>query len=150
MDITVYLPDEIGRWAKNNELNLSRMLRDAVEAEQDHRENLKAWRGEAAVHKLVMDGGYLVRLHATVLARSDHEMLFATEDGRVYVYNDDAQALYGFDPSDKSPAVVNNSADPELWKFSDPRFYLELMKALGKEATIDIGAESVTAPGADD
>jgi hypothetical protein len=33
VDITVYLPDEIGKWAKDQELNLSRMLRDAVEAE---------------------------------------------------------------------------------------------------------------------
>jgi hypothetical protein len=37
VDITVYLPDEIGRWAKENELGLSRMLRDAVENEKRRR-----------------------------------------------------------------------------------------------------------------
>jgi hypothetical protein len=38
MDITIYLPDEIGQWAKDKGLGLSRMLRDAVIEEQDRRQ----------------------------------------------------------------------------------------------------------------
>ena len=37
MDITIYLPDDLGKWAKDQELNLSRMLRDAVEARENAR-----------------------------------------------------------------------------------------------------------------
>lgn len=35
MDITVYLPDETGTWAKEQGLNLSGLLRAAVEAEKE-------------------------------------------------------------------------------------------------------------------
>jgi hypothetical protein len=35
VDITIYLPDDLGKWAKDQELNLSRMLRDAVGAEKE-------------------------------------------------------------------------------------------------------------------
>jgi hypothetical protein len=34
VDITVYLPDELGHWAKEAGLNLSRILRGEVEAER--------------------------------------------------------------------------------------------------------------------
>jgi post-segregation antitoxin (ccd killing protein) len=37
MDITVYLPDEIGQWAKDAGLNLSQMLRAEVEAARQRR-----------------------------------------------------------------------------------------------------------------
>jgi hypothetical protein len=37
MDITVYLPDDTGKWAKENDLPLSRLLRGAVEAEREQR-----------------------------------------------------------------------------------------------------------------
>jgi hypothetical protein len=41
MDITVYLPDEMGRAAKEADLPLSRMLRDAVEAQLNPRAKIK-------------------------------------------------------------------------------------------------------------
>ena len=56
MDITVYLPDELGRWAKDNDLNLSRMLRDAVEVAREHRRQTESWRGETAIHELLVEG----------------------------------------------------------------------------------------------
>jgi hypothetical protein len=37
MDITVYLPDQLGQWAKDEALNLSQLLRAQVEAEKQHR-----------------------------------------------------------------------------------------------------------------
>ena len=37
MDITVYLPDELGTWAKEEGLNLSATLRAEIEAERDRR-----------------------------------------------------------------------------------------------------------------
>jgi hypothetical protein len=37
MDITVYLPDELGQWAKDSELNLSQLLRAGVEAARQRR-----------------------------------------------------------------------------------------------------------------
>jgi len=38
VDITVYLPDELGRWAKDAGLNLSRLLRDEVQPERKRAE----------------------------------------------------------------------------------------------------------------
>jgi hypothetical protein len=47
MDITVYLPDETGRWAKENDLPLSRLLRGAVEVEREERKPVSATPGDA-------------------------------------------------------------------------------------------------------
>jgi hypothetical protein len=41
MDITVYLPDELGRAAKEAELPLSQLLRDAVAAQLDRRPEIR-------------------------------------------------------------------------------------------------------------
>jgi hypothetical protein len=38
MNITIYLPDDIGTWAKSNNINLSAMLRAAVIEERAERD----------------------------------------------------------------------------------------------------------------
>jgi post-segregation antitoxin (ccd killing protein) len=42
MNFTVYLPDDLGAWAKTNDLKLSAMFRTAVEAERERRAELEA------------------------------------------------------------------------------------------------------------
>jgi len=38
MNVTIYLPDEVGKWAKEQDLPLSQMLREAVKSEKRRRE----------------------------------------------------------------------------------------------------------------
>lgn len=147
MDITVYLPDELGAWAKESGLNLSRMLREAVRREQDLAESRKARQGEMATHKLMVDvdGDYVnVRLRAKELAwDGGNQWLYATPDGHIFVFNGDAMKLYGADDDgDPQPAVEYAGSEDlflEWFRFGNPSFYLAVMKALGKEAVIDIG-----------
>ena len=56
MDITIYLPDEIGKWAKEQDLGLSRMLRDAVEDEKRRRDARAAVTSEGFERIEVYDG----------------------------------------------------------------------------------------------
>lgn len=145
VDITVYLPNELGVWAKQHGLNLSRMLRDAVLAEQDRQEAVKAAQGEIAVHRLFVDG-YVVRLHAREVASATYigggvghdERLYETQDGRILVYDGIAGVLYSFDADDEANPTVTVT-DPECWQYGDRDFYVALMTALGREPVFDIG-----------
>ena len=145
MNITVYLPDEIGRWAKDaQDLDLSALLRTAVEREREYRDWLAEPASDIKAHELRVEGDngtYTVRLHAKEIARNlqrNHdEYLYVTEDERVLVYDNDADKLYGFDPHETSASITYT--DAAHWEHGDPDFYLALMQALGEDAVIDIG-----------
>jgi len=141
MDITVYLPDEIGRWAKEHDVNLSAMLREAVIEERQRREVVDIG-GESEVHELYTEddiGGHTVRLHGKEIAYDGrHVTAYLTEDGGVFVYHGDEQQLYELgDPADPNP-------DPGYGKglrpwFDDDATYVGAMAAIGEKAIIDVG-----------
>ena len=56
MDITVYLPDEIGQRAKEHELNLSRLLRDAVTEELSRRGAVAETLKDSEVYEIELEG----------------------------------------------------------------------------------------------
>src|SRR6266581_3784652 len=56
MDITIYLPDELGQWAKDAGLNLSQTLRSEVEAERHRRTAVDQTLESAGVVHLHVDG----------------------------------------------------------------------------------------------
>src|SRR6266516_3105012 len=101
MDITIYLPDELGKWAKENDLGLSRMLRDAVEEEKRRREAEAALEAGRATHKLDVrepdgyggDDDITVRLHGTLIATQDVDdghgstEVYLGEDGKLYIHD---------------------------------------------------------------
>jgi hypothetical protein len=70
VDITVYLPDELGAWAKENGVNLSQTLRAQVESERARR---KAIADTLADTEIIEDveyrngRTYTARLHGTPL-----------------------------------------------------------------------------------
>ncbi len=76
MDITIYVPDELGKWAKEQDLGLSRMLREAVEDEKRCHEAEATLKAEAKTYKLDVrepdgyggDDDVTVRFHGTLLA----------------------------------------------------------------------------------
>jgi hypothetical protein len=142
VDITVYLPDNVGQWAKNAGLNLSATLREAIEDERQRRE-VRDVGGESVVHELFVDddlGGHTVRLHGKDLfhddgRRSGFATLYATEDGRLFVYHEGEAQLYEIDdPTD--PDYGGNGLRAH---FPDDAAYVAAMAAIGEKAVIDIG-----------
>jgi post-segregation antitoxin (ccd killing protein) len=140
MDITVYLPDELGKWAKEHDLNLSRMLRAALETEQHRRGAVAYLLEEAATYNLAVlatdlhgrDAGYTARLHGAFIAtqhlsgNGGDVNVYVGEDRKIYVHDADGQ-LY----SDVGPDALREYLD-------DPA-YIMAMNALGEEAIIDLG-----------
>jgi hypothetical protein len=139
MDITVYLPDETGRWAKEHELPLSRMLRDAVDAERRRREAPDKTMGEDGTFELAAReansyGGFdefTARLHGTLIGRQSLGIhgsvdVYQGEDGKLYVHDYDGQLHRDVDPQDLSDHL-------------DGSTYVQAMRALGEEPVIDIG-----------
>jgi hypothetical protein len=139
MDITVYLPDETGKWAKEHDLPLSRMLRDAVDAERKRREALAGTRGEATTYELAAlepdgNGGFdkfTARVHGTLIGRQSRGIrgsvdVYQGEDGKLYVHDHDGQLYRDVDPHHLSDHL-------------DKSAYVQAMRALCEEPVIDIG-----------
>jgi hypothetical protein len=139
MDITIYLPDETGKWAKEHDLSLSRMLRDAIHVERRRLAALEKVRGEATTYELSAqepDGyggfsGFKARLHGTLIAKQN-----LGGHGSVEVYLGDDQKLYVHD----FDGQLHRDVEPaELRDHVDESTYIEAMRALGEEPVIDIG-----------
>ena len=104
MDITIYLPDELGQWAKDAGLNLSQTLRSEVEAERHRRTAVDQTLESAGVVRLRVEGRdgrtYTARLHATTLHEETGDVqAYLGEDGRVYVYDERDSTLHTHDTS---------------------------------------------------
>jgi hypothetical protein len=132
VDITIYLPDELGQWAKHNGIKLSRMLREAVEGEKKRREAVAdvLLRGSETTELPVEDddiGCYTVRLHGTRLVRDGDIVVFLGENKKLYVYDGGKRDLH----SDVRPEKLNG------W-IVDAAYY-QVLRDLGEEFVIDVG-----------
>lgn len=143
MDITVYLPDELGNWARDHDLHLSRMLCEAVEAEKRRREASAALAAETTTHELAVSepgspggtggtGDYTARLHGVLIATQHlggggSIDIYAGEDDKMYVhYTADGRLRRDVEPE-------------QLRQYVDEPTYITAMRALGEDAVIDIG-----------
>ncbi len=125
MDITIYLPDEIGRRAKKADLPLSRMLRDAVEEELRHRAAVEELSKGAKQYLLDVEddhAAYTARLTGTLIS----EDVYLTDDERLFVY--DAQKL--------QLVQVHNPEDLVDWL--DTENYVQAMTTLGLTPVVDV------------
>ena len=132
MDITVYLPDEIGRWAKDNDINLSGVLRAELTAERERSEARAALLQGAEEWRLAVEGDnghYTARLHGTALIeeQKDGVQVFLGEDDNIYVYDGGREHLHGVDVGELRDWITDDGA------------YVEAMRALGEDAVIDVG-----------
>ena len=139
MDVTIYLPDEIGAWAKNQELPLSRMLREAVENERRRHDAAARLAAEAKTYMLDVrepdgyggGGDFTVRFHGTLIATQDisgygSTEVYRGEDGKVYVHDFEGQLSRDLDPD-------------SLREIVDVATYVKAMHALGQVPVIDVG-----------
>lgn len=133
MDITVYLPDELGQWAKAAGVNLSGELRRALLAERRRQEETAATLANASEHLLSIEDGdlsYMARLSGTVIAEQGDTTVFVIDGGEVVVYDEGQQRLWrDVDVDDLSNFVSGDE-------------YIEACNAVGVEPVIDIEAMS--------
>jgi hypothetical protein len=91
VDITVYLPDELGERAKRDEINLSRMLRDALTEEFERSDTMSKTLNKPETYELELDddetGQYTGRITGKLIAEDDDVAVYLTERERVIVYD---------------------------------------------------------------
>src|ERR1035441_698196 len=129
MDITVYLPDELGQWAKDAGLPFSQMLRAEVQAERDRRQAAATLQKAAEVHELDVEDAqtghsYTARFHGTPLHELEgNAQAFLSEDGDVWVYIESSGNL-----EELTEGVM--SVDEQLQLILCDGEYIEAMHAL--------------------
>lgn len=101
VDITVYLPDELGKWAKESGLGLSRMLRDAVEDEKARREAYAKVAAEGFSRHEVYDSrrGRDVAFQGREIGYSEYRerTAYLTPKEAIAVYLADREELWVYD-----------------------------------------------------
>jgi len=138
LNITVYLPEEIGTWAKKADLNLSYMLRRAVEGEQ-HRQAVRMNLGDqSGVHELEVQDKhkriYTARFHGRLLTEHDGVTAYLSDDGNIWTYDGSSFDLCPHD----EPWL-----DLQDWPLDD---YLTVMEAIGVTGVVEIGKRKGIVP----
>jgi hypothetical protein len=136
VDVTVYLPDELGKKAKQAEINLSRTLRDAVTEELDRRKTMANTLQASEVHELELedqDGrSYTGRITGALIASGGRDLeyeVFLAQDGRVILHDSDRHQY---------EELQDPEEDLAGWRESSPGAYADAMRALGIRPVIDL------------
>lgn len=135
MDITVYLPDALGERAKKADINLSRMLRDALTEEFEMSDAIATTLNEPDTFTFGLEDDegrfYEGRITGAKIAKDGDVEVFLTEDERIIVV----------DHSQSRHIQVSTWEDPREvlrdWLRDDGE-YVRAMQALGIKPVIDI------------
>lgn len=133
MNITIYLPDDLGQQAKAAELPLSQMLRAAVIDELRRREAMEQMlEGEQVkayqVDLYSADGEqYVGRITGACLCDSIDCQVYLAEDERVLLYD-----------SDKAEVCELTDPVEELRDWLSEEDYISVLYAIGEVAVVDI------------
>lgn len=135
VNITVYLPDEIGERAKAAELPLSRLLRDAVTTELERRAAMSETLTESETHEVGLRDKagriYYGRITGAMLAHeSDSHRdrgVFLADDGRVILVE-----------GDKGSYRVVDDPVEELRDELTTDTYIHVIHSLGQLPIVDI------------
>lgn len=130
---TVYLPDDLGQWAKDQNLNLSAMLRHAVLRVQRHQAAVAEAESRPDVFMLPVDTAegrtYTVRLHGKLVAHTDDYALYLTGTDQFFLHvTADGNELRELDRI--------TDLDPKAF---DLDFYVTAADAMQEDVVIDVG-----------
>jgi hypothetical protein len=134
VDVTIYLPDELGKRAKDEDVKLSRMLRDALIVHFAEEDAMKAAREDADKIELLLqtDEGsdYTGLITGKRIAGNDRVEVFVTVRENVVVYDLDKLKYYVEDGELSLTDLIGDERD----------VYFEAMDALGREVgAVDLG-----------
>lgn len=139
MKVNLYLPDDLGRQAKEAQLPLSRLLQEAVRDELERRAAISKTLIQAKTFEFSVEDSagrsYTGRITGTLLAVGhDESQLYLTEDERIIAYEWNRSRYWelGNEPS--------LSLDEEIRDFfvNDDDAYIDAMQALGKKPVVDL------------
>jgi post-segregation antitoxin (ccd killing protein) len=135
VDITVYLPDEVAQRAKAQNVNLSRVLRDALTAQFTEEDAVSATLEEAGTITLELhtDEGraYRGRMEATLLGEA--------ADGATAVYLRRTGEVIAYRAEDRAFRTLEDPAS-DLFAILPADRYFAAMDALGIVPEIDLDA----------
>jgi hypothetical protein len=140
VDITVYLPDEIGerlkKEMKDNDLKPSRLFRDAIVEEFRRRDAMTEALGDSEVYEVLLqdENGleYTGRITGKMIAGDQHVALYLTADRRVLAFYPDQM---GYDRVDEpGQDLVQNLLRVGL----DQDEFADACRALGVKPVIDL------------
>ncbi len=129
MDITVYLPDDLARRAKSAGINLSRTLRDAIQAQFAEEDAIEATLQGAEDITLDLEDGTIGRFTGTLIGSGHDVEIYLSEAGNVVAYDAGKQRFN---------VVDNPEEDLANWLPHDPEEYVNAMRALGLTAVVDL------------
>jgi hypothetical protein len=133
MKVNAYLPDDLGKRAKEADLPFSQLLRDAVVDELERREAMAATLADPQMFKLEIedrDGtAYTGRITGKLIAADDRKgvEVYLTEDERVILYDGERRDYW-----------VVHDPQAELEDVLETSMYVDVCKALGVEPVIDL------------
>jgi post-segregation antitoxin (ccd killing protein) len=133
MNVNLYLPDDLGKEAKDAELPLSRLLQDAVSDELERRNAMSETLEDTTTHELSLEDeegrNYTARITGTDIARNDDQDVdvYLTERENVVVHD-----------GDKLRYWVLNDPENDLRGWLSPADYTDAMLALGITPVIDL------------
>jgi post-segregation antitoxin (ccd killing protein) len=130
-DVTVRIDVELRAKAKELDINLSRLLEDALRDEVERRETIaQTLEGKQQIRlKLEDDEGrpYVGKLTGTLLGEGHSVQAFLADDERLIVYEEDKGRYHEVDP-----------AELEDWFPHDPGVLAEVMHAIGETPEIEL------------
>lgn len=122
MDVTVYLPDELGARAKEEKINLSGTLRAAVKTELGRREKVRKAVGdlgkpkEFKVRVVENDKEHTGRITGWAIDHNNDWDVYLTADDRVIVYNE-FRSSYDAMTLDEARAGLDATLFPDALSF---------------------------------
>jgi hypothetical protein len=135
LDITVYLPDDIGKRAKEAGLPFSQLLRGAVEEELDRQEAVMNTLEDIETYEVEIEtpegASVTGRITGKWIAGEDDVSAYLTEDERVLIYDERRYEVHD--------ATEDPVAAFEGWfRDNEPDAYIQAMKAIGEKPVIDL------------
>jgi hypothetical protein len=138
MNINVYLPDDLGKQAKDAELPLSRLLREAVKDELERKAMITKALAEPQTFELRLEDGdgraFTGRITGTLIATGHDEVeLYLTDSKRVIGYDPNRLKYWELGQEHTVPF------EEELRDFlGDDSAYIDAIHALGEKPVIDL------------
>ncbi len=132
MDVTVYLPEDIGKRAKAEGLNLSRLLRDAVSQELERRDAVSKALEDPKTYEVALedrDGrGYVGRITGKEIAFDDRaeKTVYLTTDERILVHDAHRNDYFEVDDPEELRDALHEGA------------YIDALNALGEQPVVDL------------
>lgn len=131
MDVTVYLPDEIGLWAKQRGVNTSRTLRDELEAMMTRETAMEAaLDGAAEVRLDLIDSegrAYVGRFTGDLVVEGNGQAVYLTEDQRILLHDWKNDSLHELEDAEEELRERLNNED-----------YIAACNVLGNKPIVDI------------